>query len=63
MTLIMCKQQTDYTLNVSPTAHCCCQSVLQPTLVDIVRRIVMVVRLYSAMWNQAVVMYQLLEYW
>ena len=26
------------------------------------RRIVMVVRLYSAMWNQAVVMYQLLEW-
>ena len=37
-------------------------ATLQPILVDIVRRIVMVVQLYSAMWNQAVVMYQLLEW-
>ena len=44
------------------TCYTRCQSVLQPILVDIVRRIVMVVQLYSAMWNQAVVMYQLLEW-
>ena len=44
------------------TCYTRCQSVLQPILVDIVRRIMMVVQLYSAMWNQAVVMYQLLEW-
>ena len=36
--------------------------ILQPMLVDIVRKIVMVVQLYSAMWNQAVVIYQLQEW-
>ena len=52
--------QGDYS-NVMPCNNYC-EFVLQLILVDFVRRIMMVVQLCSAMWNQPVVMCQLLEW-